>query len=118
VTQDPDGEPVAEDDAGDETATEGWTPVERTLLEAALDFYGAAEGVIDYAGRERPQVRQDPAGFEAVRRTMRALEARVRSAHAAGVAPERIAQVARIEQEIVELILQRGEGTAPSPPAG
>ena len=102
----------------DEEAAEAWMPAERALLEATLDFYGAAEGVIDFAGQERPQVRQDAAGFEAVRRTMGVLEDRVRSAHAAGVGVERIAEVARIEREMVELILERGPAAAPDPSEG
>jgi hypothetical protein len=91
-----------------------WTPAERALLEAALDFYAAAEDVIDFAGRERPQVRQDAAAFSAVRDAMRALEERVVAAHAAGATPERIAQIARLDGEMVRLILERG-GAAPSP---
>jgi hypothetical protein len=101
----------------DKRGEEAWTPAEHALLDAALAFYGAAEGVIDYAGRRRPQVRQDAAGFDAVRRAMAALEDRVRSARAAGVTPERIAQVARIDEEMVSLILQR-EPAAPSSTEG
>jgi len=96
---------------------EAWTPAEQALLDAALEFYGAAEGVIDYAGPERPQLRQDAAGFEAVRRTMALLEERVAAAHAAGTSPERIAQIARIEQETIAMILQR-QGAAPNPAEG
>ncbi len=107
-------ETATEDGASDEAGEEGWTPVEQALLDAALEFYGAAEGVIDYAGRERPQVRQDAAGFEAVRRAMAGLEQRVVDARAAGATPERIAQLARIEPEMVTLILER-RGVAPSP---
>lgn len=86
---------------------EPWTPAEQALLDAALEFYGAAGGVIDYSDRERPQLRQDPAGLAAVREAMRTLEARVAAAHAAGASPERIAEIARIERETIELILQR-----------
>lgn len=103
----------ADSGADGEVSGDGWTPVEQALLEGALDFYGAAEGVIEFAGRERPLLRQDAAGFEAVRRAMAALEERVVAAHAAGASPERIAQIARIEQETIELILRR-QGTAPS----
>ncbi len=104
-----------DDDGGiDEQA---WTPVEQALLEAALEFYGAAGGVLDYAGRERPKLRQDAAGFEAVRHAMGLLEQRVVAAHEAGATPERIAQIARIEQETIALILQR-QGAAPSPADG
>jgi hypothetical protein len=102
------------DSADDERS---WTAAERALLEAALDFYAAAGGVIDLAGRERPQLRHDAAGFEAVRRAMAALEQRVTAAHAAGSSPERIAQIARIEQETTDLILQRRDA-APSPDGG
>jgi hypothetical protein len=94
---------------------DGWTPVERALLDAALEFYGAAEGVIDYSGTERPQLRQGAAGFEAIRRAMGVLDARVRDAHAAGTSPQRIAEIARIEPEMVELILGREGSAAPSP---
>lgn len=92
---------------------EAWTPAEQALLEAALEFYGAAEGVIDYAGRERPQLRQDAAGFEAVRQAMAVLEEHVSAAHASGASPERIAQIARIEQETIALILERQGDTPP-----
>jgi hypothetical protein len=105
---------TAGSDENDEIAGEPWTPVEQALLDAALEFYGAAESVIDYTGPERPQLRQDAAGFDAVRRAMALLEARVAAADAAGVSPERIAQIARIEQETIALILQR-QGAAPSP---
>jgi hypothetical protein len=96
----------------------GFTPADRALLEAALEFYGAAEGVIDYVGQERPQLRQDAAGFAAVRAAMAALEDRVREAHAAGASPQRIAEIARIEREMVELILQRSDAAAPDPSEG
>ena len=102
---------------GDEDGEDAWTPAEQALLDAALEFYDAAEGVLDYAGRDRPQLRQDAAGFDAVRRAMALLEERVVAAHTAGASPERIAQVARIEQETIVLILQRG-GAAPSPTEG
>lgn len=100
----------------DEQDGGAWTPVEQALLDAALEFYGAAEGVLDYAG-ERPQLRRDAAGYDAVRRAMRLLEERVLAAHAAGTTPERIAQVARIEPETIALILERRDA-APSPPGG
>lgn len=102
--------------SGDELDAESWTPAERALLDAAVDFYGAAEGVIDFAG-ERPQLRQDAAGFQAVREAMARLEGHVLAAHAAGATPERIAQVARIEREMVTLILTR-RGAASRPPEG
>ncbi len=106
------------DGTDEDAGAERLTAAEQALLDAALGFYGAAEGVIDLSGEERPQVRQDAAGFQAVRQAMRVLEERVRSARAAGVAPERIAQVARIEQEMVELILQRDPTAAPAPGEG
>jgi hypothetical protein len=101
-------------DADSGVGEESWTPAEQALLEATLEFYGAAEGVIDYADRDRPQLRRDATGFDAVRRAMGTLEERVVAAHAAGVSPERIAQIARIEQETIDLILRRG-AAAPSP---
>jgi hypothetical protein len=82
---------------------------ERTLLDAALEFYGAAGAVIDYAGPDRPRVRHDAAGLGQVRDAMTALEAQVRRAHAAGLPRDRIARVARLEEEIVELILAGGD---------
>lgn len=91
---------------GEAAGETGWTTAERALLDAAVEFYGAAEGVIDFAG-ERPQVRQDAAGFQAVRAAMARLEDHVLAAHAAGATPERIAEVARIEHEMVTLILAR-----------
>jgi hypothetical protein len=103
----------ADSGADGEVGGDAWTPVEQAVLDAALDFYGAAEGVIEFSGRERPQLRQDAAGFDAVRRAMGALENRVVAAHAAGASPERIAQIARIEQETIELILRR-QGAVPS----
>jgi len=106
------------DEDGEKTCEEAWVPAEQALLDAALEFYGAAEDVIDYAGRERPQLRQgDTAGFDAVRRAMALLEERVAAAHAAGASPERIAEIARIEQETIVLILER-QSTAPSPTEG
>ncbi len=118
MTPDLEGDPSRGDGGGhDDAAAEPWTPAERALLDAALEFYGAAESVIDYADREQPRVRHDAAGLEAVRRTMGALEACVRTAHANGVAQARIAEITRIEPDIVALILQRGgDGGAPSPP--
>lgn len=101
-----------------ESVAHAWTPPERALLDAALEFYGAAEGVIDYTGRERPEVRQDAAGFEAIRRAMGVLEGRVRSAYAAGVVPARIAEIARIDREMVTLILERERAAAPGPAEG
>jgi hypothetical protein len=111
VTQHRGGDPAAAEGGPDEAvAAETWTPAERALLDAALEFYGAADGVIDYEGCERPRLRQDAAGFEAIRRAMSALEERVVAAHAAGVAPERIAQLAHVEHEMVDLILRRRGG--------
>jgi hypothetical protein len=119
MTRDQHGDrPVERDGVADDDAEEiVWTNAERQLLEATLDFYAAAEGVIDFAGRERPQLRQDAAGFDAVRQTMGVLEARVCEAHAAGVARERIAEIARIEEEMVGLILDRRDA-APGPAEG
>ena len=117
MTGDLEGDGAPADSGGgseEETGEEPWTPAERALLDAAIDFYEAADGVIDFAGRERPQLRQNAAAFDAVRKAMAALEGRVVHAHAAGVSPERIAEIARMEQEIVALILQR-QDAAPSP---
>lgn len=106
MTRDEDRDGSGGGASGDELDAESWTPAERALLDAAVEFYGAAEGVIDFAG-ERPQVRQDAAGFHAVRQAMARLEDHVLAAHAAGATPERIARVARIEREMVTLILAR-----------
>ena len=86
-----------------------WTPVERALLDAALEFYGAAGGVIEFAGDEHPHphLRQNAEAFKAIRAAMGALEQCVVAAHAAGASAERIAQIARIERETIDLILQR-----------
>ncbi len=116
---DEDANVTRDDDSGGRAAhgepdAEPWTPAERALLDAALEFYAAAEGVIDFAATERPQLRQDADGFKAVREAMGALEEQVLAAHATGVAPERIAEIARIEREMVILILQR-RGAAPAP---
>jgi hypothetical protein len=92
----------------DETpAAESWTPAERALLDAALEFYGAADSVIDYGGEARPRLRYDVERLQGVRDAMAALEERVRAAHDEDVPAERIAAIARLEPEIVELIVQR-----------
>lgn len=106
------------DDGGADTKDRGdaWTPVEQALLEAALDFYSAAGGVIELTGdtHSQPQLRHSADGFKAIRQAMGTLHQRVVAAHAAGASPERIAQIARIEQETIDLILQR-QGAVPSP---
>jgi hypothetical protein len=94
--------------------SESWMPDERALLAAALDFYGAAESVIDYAGADRPRLRYEVGGLQGVRDAMGALEERVRLAHDAGVSPERIARITRLEPEIVDLILARHRATVRS----
>ena len=96
------------------SAEHGWAPDERALLDAALDFYGAAESVIDYAGAERPRLRYDVGGLQEVRDAMAALEQRVRLAHDVGVSSERIAGITRLEQEIIELILARHRAATPN----
>lgn len=101
-----------------EAGADDWTAPERALLDAALGFYEAAEGVIDYAGRERPQIRHDGAGFVAIRRAMVTLEERVRDARDAGATPARIAEIARIDREMVELILLRDPAAARGPAEG
>jgi len=97
----------------------GWTPVERALLAAALEFYGAAGGVIEFTGDEHrhPQLRHNADGFKAIRDAMGALEQCVMAAHAAGASAERIAQIARIEQDTIDLILRR-KAAAPSSDEG
>lgn len=114
MTREPHGDGAGHDGAEDELGEERWTPAERALLDAALEFYGAARGVIDFEGGDRPQLRQDAAGFDAVRKAMARLESCVLAAAADGATPERIVQIARIEQEMVELILRR---RGPRPPA-
>ena len=111
MTRDDDSDGLA---ARGEPDGEPWSAAEHALLDAALAFYAAAEGVIDFAGPERPLLRQDADGFKAVREAMGGLEEQVLAAHATGVAPERIAEIARIEREMVTLILQR-RGAVPAP---
>lgn len=102
------GSPHLTDEARD--AGQDWSPAERALLDSALDFYGAAESVIDFGADERPQLRRDASGLKAVRDAMSELEQRIRVAHADGVAPERIAGITRLDDEIVALILARSSG--------
>jgi len=104
-----DGSVTGSGASGGGVGGDGWTPVERALLAAALEFYGAAGGVIAFTGEEHPhpQVRHNADGFKAIREAMGALEQRVVAAHAAGASAERIAQITRIEQETIDLILQR-----------
>jgi hypothetical protein len=104
-------------DGADGEVNAGWTLAEQALLDAALEFYGAAGGVIDFAGGDRPQLRQDAAGFVAVRQAMRTLEEHVVAAQKAGASPERIAKIARIEPDTIALILER-RAAAPSPDEG
>ncbi len=105
----------AEHGANDGVDEEPWTLDEQALLEAALDFYNAAGGVIAFTDDRAPQlhVRQSADGFRAIQQAMGALQERVAAAHAAGASPERIAQIARMEQETIDLILQR-QDAAPS----
>jgi hypothetical protein len=100
----------ADGDAGEH----GWTPDEQALLEAALDFYSAAGGVIEFTDEQHSQLhlRHNAEGFRAIRQAMGTLQERVIAAHAAGSSPERIAEIARMEQETIDLILQR-QGAAP-----
>ncbi|HEU4701720.1 MAG TPA: hypothetical protein VFS37_04495 [Conexibacter sp.] len=101
----------ADGQAGEQT----WTPVEQALLEAALEFYSAAGGVIEFTGDGSSQLhlRHHADGFKAIRQAMGTLQERVVAAHAAGASPERIAQIARMEQETIDVILQR-QSAAPS----
>ena len=86
---------------------DGWTPAERALLDAALDYYGAAETVIDLSGSASPRLHIDAAGMQAVRDAMTRLEQRIRVAHAAGVDVARIVSITRLEEEVVAAILGR-----------
>jgi hypothetical protein len=86
-----------------------WSPAEYALLDAALEFYGAADDVIDYGGDDRPRLRRDAPGFQAVRASMSLLEERIRTAHSAGVTHEQISRITRLEPDIVSLILARGD---------
>jgi hypothetical protein len=88
------------------TASLGST-VERGLLNSAIDFYGAAGAVLDYAGAGRPRLRYDVAGLQAVRAAMGALEQRICVARRAGMPADQIVRITRLEPELVELILQR-----------
>lgn len=94
----------------------GATPIgsmiERGLFNSALDFFGAAEAVIDYSGPDRPKLRYDVAGLQAVRSAMGALEQRMMLAHRAGMPPEEIARITRLEQDVVDMILNRRRDTA------
>jgi hypothetical protein len=94
-----------EDEVGQ--ATPAGSTVERGLFNSALDFYGAADAVIDYSGSERPRLRYDVAGLQAVRAAMGELELRISLASRAGMPAQRIAQITRLEQEVVDLILRR-----------
>jgi hypothetical protein len=98
------GEPAPPSGAGDPG---GMSDAEQSLLDAALAFYGAAETVIDYAGPEPPRVRYDVGGLQQVRDAMGELEDHVRRARDAGLAPEQIARITRLDDEIVTLILAR-----------
>lgn len=115
--------PLAQEDGTQVTrdgmAAEGqdWSPAEHALLDAALEFYDAANGVIDYGAEDRPQLRRDATGFQAVRMSMATLEERIRSASAAGVTEQQIARITRLEHEIVALILAREESAGPGPAA-
>ncbi len=96
----------------DEDPVEGeWLPEERALLDAALDFFGAAEAVIEFGEEERPRVRRDVEQLQQVRGAMTALEVRVLAAHEAGVATDQITRISRLEPEIVALIIARAGRT-------
>jgi hypothetical protein len=113
VTDDRSGlEHGADGDAGEDL----WTADEQALLEAALDFYSAAGGVIEFTDDKRPHLhlRHTADGFKAIQQAMGALQERVVAAHAAGATPERIAQIARMEQETIDLILQRRDAAPDS----
>jgi hypothetical protein len=102
-----------------ETEEADWSAAERDLLDSALEFYGAAEGVIDYSGEARPRLRYDLERLGEVRDAMAALEERIVQASEAGVSPERITSITRLDREIVDLILVRHrERTAQDPARG
>jgi hypothetical protein len=94
-----------------------WTPAERALLDSALDFYGAAVGLIDLSGSDRPRLRYDIEGLRAVGDAMAELEGCLRKAHKEGVPPERIAEIARLEPEMVAEMLRHDPASAPPEPA-
>ena len=86
-----------------------WSPPERALLDATLNYYGAAEAVIDLSEAPSPKLHVHPAGVRAVRDAMSALEERICAAHDAGVAFERIVGITRLERELVAAIVARGD---------
>lgn len=94
----------AETDAGEERVS---SLVERGLFNSALEFYGAAGAAIDHRGRERPAVRFDVEALQSVRVAMGALERRIEIAWRAGLTNERIASIARLDQDVVEQIVER-----------
>lgn len=94
----------AEDDAGQERVP---SLVERGLFASALEYYGAAGAVIERRASERPAVRFDAEALESVRAAMGALERRIEIAWRAGLSDERIASIARLDLDLVALIVQR-----------
>lgn len=99
-----------EDEVGG--ATPIGSTVERGLFNSALDFYGAAESVIDYSGPEKPRLRYDVTGLQAVRAAMGELEQRISLAWRAGMSAEQIAEITRLEPEVVDMILLRQRDSA------
>jgi hypothetical protein len=91
-------------------ARQEWSATELGLLDGALEFYGAADAVIDYGGPDRPRLRYDAIRLQAVGEAMSRLERRIRAAGAEGLTLERIARITRLEREIVERILRRRHG--------
>ncbi|MDW5594173.1 hypothetical protein VSS74_07495 [Conexibacter stalactiti] len=81
--------------------------VERGLFKSALDFYGAAEAVIDYRGLDRPRLRFDLERLQSVRAAMGALERRIEIARRAGLSTEQIVGITRLDPEMVERIVAR-----------
>jgi hypothetical protein len=98
---------VTRDRQHDTDAGEDFSPLERALLDAALDYYGAAETIIDLSGAPGPRLHVHDTGVRAVRDAMGALAARIHAAHEGGIAPERIARITRLECEVVAAILAR-----------
>jgi hypothetical protein len=95
------------DEEVDGSETRVVSAVERGLFKSALDFYGAAEAVIDYQGPDRPQLRWDVEGLQGVRVAMGALERRIRIACRAGFSTERIVRITRLDPDVVEQIVER-----------
>jgi hypothetical protein len=80
--------------------------VERGLFKSALDFYGAAGGLIAFDHGDRPALSWDIERLQEVRAAMGALERRIAIALRAGLSTERIISITRLERELVERIAE------------